>query len=320
MTPRRVLLVIAIALVHASTSASEALAMSPSLTLDRSEASVGETVRVQLHDWPPGPVALSVCGNNALRGDQDCALKATEAVSNTGAETLLDLQIVEPPATCPCVIRAFNAGNAVVRTVPIEIEGVATGPTVAPDPAAVQQVEASASIASARRGGLANLRAALGGRTDMILVLEVRNAGRLPVNGLTMTAAVGRDGQGGEPLRVPELPELAPGETSTLEIPFSVSAPAWGSYVAAGTIYGSGRPTTFTASASVTPWLLVLCIVGLAGTTVLALGLRARRRARIRHALRANHERLSSRRTLAEHAPIRADFGARAEDPLLGSP
>jgi hypothetical protein len=257
---------------------SSAAQTSPAVSLDRTSVAPGDRVLVTLTGWPPGPVALSVCGNGALRGDQDCNLRASEAVSNRTDPTLFELPIAVPPVPCPCVVRAFNAGDALVRLAPVTIAGVAVAPTVAPTVQNVRVLEVSAQVRTGHRSWLDGMRAGLGGPAPLTLVLSIRNTGSSAVDDLTMTAAVGRDDQRGEPLRLPALEPLEAGQVQQYELPFTLSAPAFGRYTVFGTVYGPGDPVTFSTRVSNSTQLLFVALAALAAVVVVYAVLRLRRR------------------------------------------
>src|SRR5262245_50240913 len=82
--------------------AAPASAGQPTVSLSRNAAAPGEVVVVELANWPPGPVALAVCGNNALRGDVDCDLRSSSAVASRDAHAIFDFTVGTPPVPCPC--------------------------------------------------------------------------------------------------------------------------------------------------------------------------------------------------------------------------
>ena len=236
------------------------------ITLSADIVGIGDSLRVTLTDWEAGAVTISICGNEARRGSVDCALRESQGVGpfRFGLPESALLAVVEPPAPCPCVVRVSTPGNDAVKTAPIELRGVRVGPVVgAQPPGPVLRV--TASVSAPKGAGLQRLRSAVGGRTPRRLQLTIFNTGSTPATRLDLSAAVGRDAQGGEPLRIPTIESLGGGQSTTVEIPFTLAAPAFGDYVVFGTVYGPGSPVGFTARTAKSPavLLMVLAVLGL---------------------------------------------------------
>jgi hypothetical protein len=104
------------------------------------------------------------------------------------------------------------------------------------------------------------------------------NTGPTPLSDITVTAAVGRDSQSGDPLQPPNVDPLSAGQTRRLELPVRLSAPSFGRYVVFGTVYGTGASVSFTASTRTTPWALFLIVIILVVDVVAVTTVRARRR------------------------------------------
>ncbi len=208
------------------------------------------------------------------------------------------LTVAAPPAKCPCVVRAATAGEQLVATVPIAIAGVGIAPVVGPA-AQTPVLEVDARLASPRLSFLSKLQSSLGGRTRRTLVLKLTNTADAPLSGITSTAAVARSTQGGEPLQLPNLDPIGPRQTRTFEVPVSIHAPAFGSYVVYGTVYGSGPPVTFSVSTHTAPWALFILIVFLAADLIAIAAFRIRR-ARARAALPAVQGQGTTKQTEVE--------------------
>jgi hypothetical protein len=87
---------------------------------------LGATTKVSLAHWPGQLVVVSICGDLAHRGSQDCDQVDSVGIviSPTGEGS--GLVTVAPPIGCPCVIRATTPDNALVRTAPVVVKGMAT--------------------------------------------------------------------------------------------------------------------------------------------------------------------------------------------------
>jgi len=88
---------------------------------------IGSTVRVNLNNWPDRFVTVTVCGDNAIRGSQDCDQVGSNVVQMADGEGS-GLVVVNPPVPCPCVVRGATASNGLVLTAPLEIPGFAVAP------------------------------------------------------------------------------------------------------------------------------------------------------------------------------------------------
>jgi hypothetical protein len=251
----------------------------PRVTLDHPSAAPGGVVAVRLDGWSPGTVTVGVCGNDARRGSEDCALIGDEAIAvrRTGT-AVVDLTIVAPSVPCPCVVRATESGTGASRTAPITLIGVPTGPALDPVVAiGADQVDVHGVIES-RDSWTQTLFRSLAGPSTKTLVVTVHNRGRTPVRGLRIVAQVGRSATGGSPLAARSLATIAPGADVVLRIPVHLSAPAFGVYQVAGAVYGPATPARFEVDTSNDPWGLEL----LAPVLLFAIARRVRRRERAR--------------------------------------
>jgi len=122
------------------------------------------------------------------------------------------------------------------------------------------------------------LRSALGGRTERLLILVLTNPGDVTVKNITISAAVGRSPQGGEPLHAPDVEPLAPRETRPYRVSVEVAAPAFGSYAVFGSVYSDAAPVSFAVTTTTSPWLLYGLLALLLGDLLWVVSLRARRR------------------------------------------
>ncbi len=187
-------------------------ASEPSVQVGPNPAAPGDSVTVRLAGWSSGTVTVGICGNEARRGSEDCALVGDEAVAVRGsATTAVDLTIVAPPVSCPCVVRASDAAGDLVRTTSIPLLGVPSGPELVPTgPAARQRVDVHTEIVSA--GSFAHsVSRVLGGPAAKTLVVTLRNEGRYPIQNLRVVAAIGRNASSGSPLAVRPVDVVEPG-------------------------------------------------------------------------------------------------------------
>jgi hypothetical protein len=302
--------VVAFAALVSSPAPSGAAASGPVFIVSPSTVALGDTMLVEFDGWPAGPVTAAVCGNAALRGSEDCDQVGAESIAVRGsAPVRLRLTATEPPVGCPCVVRANNTASTVVRTAPIDIIGVPGGVHI---PAATGPAPASSLVVEARvvqpsRGIPGSWAAPFAAPTHKALILELKNVGATPLQGLRVAGTVGRDASSGAPIAQDIPGAIAPQGHATVRVPFVLSAPVWGTYTIAGSIYGLAAPVTFTASTHNDPWGVELAAIVL---LLLAAQL-ARRRER-------------ERRRAAALAPVPdpevASAGAVQCSPDVGAP
>jgi hypothetical protein len=266
----------------------------PSISIDPvTSVAVGDTVLVRFADWPQGPVLVSVCGNQARRGTEDCAVlaSATESIASRSAQ-VGGIRVVAPPVPCPCVIRATTPTNDLLATVPLDIRGVPIGQPIDPTgPADPSALVVAAWVRSVDEQFPRSFYGAFGGPTKQVLVVRLRNRGTTNLTDLRIAAAVGRSTASGNPIVAAKVATIAPGKTRTIRVPFTLDAPNYGSYTVHGTVFGLASTRTFQAKADNDPWALVL-LVPLA-MVVYAQVLRARER-RSRRQLRLAEQRATA--------------------------
>jgi hypothetical protein len=268
---------VVVPLVGASAAAPE-----PSISVSPGESAPGETVVVRLDNWPATTANVSVCGNQANRGSQDCDLRGAQGVGITGSgPTFLSFPLTVPPVGCPCVIRAESPTGDLVRTTTIELAGVPVVPPLpAVGPGAATQLQVKTKVLDEGASWPRSWLAPFGGPVTRTLSITLRNMGTTPLSGMRVVAFVGRDRSSGEPVASAPVSALAPQTAETLEFPVEISAPTWGTYVVYGTVYGLDVPVSFTARTETTPWawqvMLPLALL------VVARILRRRDRARAR--------------------------------------
>jgi sortase A len=257
------------------------------LVVDTLATNAGTARVVKLEGWPKGPVTISLCGNEARRASADCDLATSFAavVPETGNVVAI-LPAATPPVGCPCVVRVTTNGNDFVRAVPIDLPGV---PVVTPE----QRPPALGAVPSAQLVVVTDLvqdpdasvgdrvLALFGGPVRRILVLTVRNAGTLPMRNLSVTGAIGASPSSGASIALPPIGVLEPGEERTHRVPVTIAAPAVGTFVAHGTVFGTESPVAFETATESRPW-------GLAALAMVAFVIVVRRIVRKRRRRRAN--------------------------------
>ena len=250
----------------------------PTVSLSSASAPVGSAVIVELSGWPAGVVTVSVCGDEARRGSVDCDQVRAHGVgiAASGAGTVRVL--VAPPVGCPCVVRVSTPSSDLVRTVPIDVPGLAVlaeselGPELLPS-AGVVTFEVTAGLEPDDDWSTSAM-AAIGGPVDRRLVLTVRNTGAAPVAGVSISGAIGRTHEGGVPLAVPVIGTLGPGEERTVPVAVPMPVLAAGRFVVFGRVDSMAGAASFETPTDAHPWG-VLVIVAIAAVVV--IGKRTRR-------------------------------------------
>jgi len=239
----------------------DAASSKPAISIDPvNSASAGDVVLVRFSGWPQGPVAMSVCGNEARRGTEDCAVMYSQALTITNDQPrVVGLTIVVPPVPCPCVIRATTPTNDLVAIVPIDIRGAPIGQPIDPTgPADPQQLVVHASVARVDEQFPRSAYGAFGGPTKQVLVIRLHNTGTTKVADLRVVSSVGRSSSSGDPIVARKVAEIAAGATRTIRAPFTLDAPNYGNYTVRGTVYGLTAPVSFQTETDNDPWALVL--------------------------------------------------------------
>jgi hypothetical protein len=264
-----------LAAVSAARESSAVMSVTPA------NASIGGVLRVDLASWPQGNVTAAVCGNSGQRGSTDCDLIGAGSIRipASGSESLT-VTVQAPPVGCPCVVRAALTDGSVVRIAPISIAGVPEGVNIpaAAGPASTREVRVTASIETADVDRPETWWPAFGGPAHKVLVLAVHNRSLGTVSGLRVVGEVGHvHSQEGQPLGA-AVPDVAAGETRVVRVPFTVTAPVYGTYSVHGTVYGLAAPLTFHLTTKSEPWALELAVP----LSLLLIAQYVRRRERVR--------------------------------------
>jgi hypothetical protein len=255
--------IIAAGSIEAAAGPARAQAPDPTVTVSPASGAPGDRVHVDLTGWPDGPVNVSVCGNSARRGSQDCDQLTTEGVAVRQGQAPLLVQLSEPPIGCPCVVRATTPDNSLVRMAPVEIDGVPNVDPVAPAgiPPAGKAMAVTASVSTRDVNSLAWWRSVFGGAAERELTLTLQNVSKATLSGIRVVGGVGKHRNSAGPLPVVKVASLAPGASTRLRIPVELGAPAWGSYKVFGSVYGTSVPIDFSVQTRNDPWGLEVAAV-----------------------------------------------------------
>jgi hypothetical protein len=96
----------------------------PSIAVSPNASSVDANVRIELNGWTVPIVLVSVCGDAAHRGSQDCnQVGSVGVVISPQTAAGSGVIRVRPPIGCPCLVRATTPDNSIVRTAPLRVVG-----------------------------------------------------------------------------------------------------------------------------------------------------------------------------------------------------
>ncbi len=245
-------------------------------------ARVGAEVRVDGAGLPRGSLANAVvCGNLGLRGTPDCSLASTVEVGISDEGTFsVPMRLVAPPSPCPCAVVVSGATTTpLVRRIklighPVDLS--------ARDATAVRGGAPDIEVMSARLSGASSLGTWFGLPGESVMRLRLVNNG---TRAATPHLDVGWGASIGAATRwvsVPTAPIVAPGESTTLEVPVTFDALGNGEQVVAGTVRAGGNESTFDDVVTVRPWGLFALGLLLVLLAPLALLARLARRQRTR--------------------------------------
>lgn len=251
----------------------------PAIAMDPSTATPGQQVMVRGLSWPGGAqVHLELCGNEGLRGTPDCA-QSSSVIATAGPDGAFAAVMVldTPPVPCPCVLKATGIDSTISVSLPVRIEGL---PEMTPEarPAAVPDVSRQLVVLETRLTGESTWSTYFGAAPKRVLHVTVQNIGNVAVTDPNVVIAVGR---GEDPTGIVDAPEIGtvqPGESTTMTVPITLDALAFGSYSVVGEIVGFTPPATFEATTSSYPWGLVVLALLAAQAILLLVRNRVRRR------------------------------------------
>lgn len=225
----------------------------PTVDVSETEVAVGDTVDVDLAGWPVGPALVEVCGNGAQRGSVDCDIVGGTAVDvESDGRATTPMVIGTPPVPCPCVVRVSSRIQALARTAPLSLSGVAGSGVEVPVPTGARSFE----IEDVRVVDDADPTALFGAAAKRRLELRIRNTGSVAI-APQLSVSLG-DGDAPRAIEVPDVPEIPPGEVASVRATFHLPAFTFGREAVTGRVDGADEPIRFTASASTIPWGLLI--------------------------------------------------------------
>jgi hypothetical protein len=268
------LLVVAPAVSARADQVQQPVLSGPTITLDKSAAAVGDSVRVSISGFEAAYVTVSVCGNEARRGSSDCNTTGSIslAVHHDGTETWTPFPISTPPFGCPCAIRVFSAQNDEVGVVPFTVIGHPVEPVQSGRDLTKPLVSVSVEPLRAPDGVIASMRSSLGGPTNYAVAVVVKNLTSEVLSNVLLSGSVGRgDKDELASLELVDPGSIGPGQSSTQTVNVVLPSPTYGTFNWRVTASGAGPTVTTVTTARPTPWLLILAILALVAIVALLI-------------------------------------------------
>ena len=247
----------------------------PTVTIDPAAVKPTERVAVAISGFQDTVATIAVCGNDALRGSQDCNMVDSYSL-RVGASYVqgLSMLISEPPASCPCIIRVTSNGNEEIALTPITIIGHPVGPLVGPATIG-ELVGVSIHASQSPTSFWGNFRPNLGGATPFDVTVSIHNTSTATLHNLDVNAAVGH----GDTDYVADItfgrPDaVAPGQTWKQTVRTVVKSPAIGTLRWRVAVSGAGPTVTANQTMRRKPVLLmVACLIIIGAIFVLIIRL-----------------------------------------------
>ncbi|GAA0476001.1 hypothetical protein ABZ951_11805 [Streptomyces sp. NPDC046215] len=152
-------------------------AVTPAVTLDRTEAGKGGSITVSGSGWPERSLlTLLICGQNMIGGTNACA-NADGRTVTTGPDGAFrrKIPVAEPPKPCPCVVHvATVSGGAKAADAPFRVAGHPVAPL--PPQAGGERL----GVLAVRLEGDSGLLTWFGAPPSRRLVVTVGNLGTAP--------------------------------------------------------------------------------------------------------------------------------------------
>ena len=249
--------VFGIAVLLAVAPASAQSESAPSLSSTSRSVEFGDQIAIRGEGWSPNSIInISVCGNDATNGTSDCDIVNGRVVGVSNRGTFgVSVVVGQPPAPCPCVVRAESQTSAELVTFDIEVTGA---PELSPDQQfQVPVPDRQLAISNARIAGNGPWYSYLGGPAKRDVVFTVDNIGEVTVRNASISLSIGKGPNPSGFVKAPDLGELKPGESRTYSVPVELPVFALGTYGVQGEIPGFADPVRFRAETSQLPWALV---------------------------------------------------------------
>jgi hypothetical protein len=252
------LLAVGVGVAVAGSASAQSQVSGPTVVPERYELRIGERVRMTLDGFNARAVTMVFCGNDGRRGSTDCNMRAGQSreISQDGTLTRAEMEVPEPPAPCPCIIRVSSQDNREIAVASVTLVGHPVADVVGGSEfVQALAVDIDAVVASPSFGDA--VRSSLGGPTPHEVTVEVRNQATFVIENVRATANYRRtqyDDVRNIPIENPGT--LQPGEVWTQKIDVEVPSLTFGTVEWRIDATGAGPAVTSTDSTSKQPVLL----------------------------------------------------------------
>lgn len=235
----------------------------PTVVPERYELRIGERVRMTLDGFTARGVTMVFCGNDGRRGSVDCNMRGGQGreINQDGTPTPAEMEVAEPPAPCPCIIRVSSQDNREIAVAPVTL----VGHPVADVEGGTEFVQALAVDIDATESDVGvgdGIRSSLGGPTAYDVTVEVRNQATFVVDDVRATASFNRLRYDDVRNVVIENPgTLQPGEVWTQTVQVEIPSLTFGDVEWRIDATGAGPPVTAVETTVKQP--ILLYVVGL---------------------------------------------------------
>ena len=242
-------------------AAQPAAQAAPRVSLSSQEAGTGGSVTVTGKGWRPNALlTLLICGQNAIGGTNACANPQGRAVT-TGSDGGFrkKLPVAEPPAACPCVVRAATVTGAYAAA---DAKFTVAGHPVKPLPR--NAGGGRLTVLAARLEGDSGILTWFGAAPQRQLVLTVGNVGSTPAKNPVFDVGTSHGVYAPKWEQQQWRGTVAPGRKAKVTLPAELSAGAHGDYTVAAKYGGkvlTEQPWEVGRPWGVTLFWVLLCLV-----------------------------------------------------------
>ncbi|MGW8374631.1 neocarzinostatin apoprotein domain-containing protein [Streptomyces sp. ODS28] len=231
------------------------------ISLSAKEAGTGGKVTVTGKGFRPGALlTLLICGQNAIGGTNSCANQQGRAVTTDKQGGFSKkLPVAEPPAACPCVVRAATVTGAYADA---DAKFQVAGHPVKPLPR--DAGGGRLTVLAARLEGESGLLTWFGAAPSRQLVLTVGNVGSTPARDPVFDIGTSHGVYSPDWEQQQWRGTVDPGRKAQVKLPVELSAGAHGDYTVAAKYSGkvlTEQPWEVGRPWGVTLFWVLLCVV-----------------------------------------------------------
>lgn len=200
----------------------------PTITIARSQWSLGEKMVVRGEAWPAGVVSVQVCGSNGIHGTKDCDMPSSRTVGiGSGGNFGVKIAVSAPPVPCPCVVQASLVTGDTVVVAPIDLPEHTFDENFAqkPNTPSATTLSVTMSLKTPR-----SWRDYVGVSPERMVRVTVTNTGSLPTGDGSIDLTIGKDfpplGYG----TILSFDSISPGDSTELATALPLDSFAYGDY------------------------------------------------------------------------------------------